>query len=93
MGTTSKMETSKQNKPNSNLTAQEQKLYINFILLAYFGEVVWEYECSTVVRFKDMETAEKASLEFNRYGYSNSIRAGNRTNSGYLNVMHKSIKE
>lgn len=90
MGTNSTMETG---KPNANLTAQQQKLYINFVLLAYFGEVVWEHEQSTVVRFKDMETAQKASIEFNRYGYRNQLRAGNRTNSGYVNVEHKSIKD
>lgn len=90
MGTVNPLEIS---KPNSNLTAQQQKLYINFVLLAYFGEIVWEYECSTVVRFKDMETAQKASIEFTRYGYHNELRAGNRTNSGYVNVQHKSIKD
>ena len=92
MGTTHQMET-ENNKPNQQLTTQEQKIYINFVLLAYFGEVVWEHECSTVVRFKDMETAQKASHEFTRYGYRNHIRAGNRTNAGYINVEHKSIRD
>lgn len=92
MGTANQVETIS-TKPNAQLTAQQQKLYIQMVLLAYFGEVVWEHECSTVVRFKNMETARKASIEFNRYGYRNELRSGNRTSSGYVNVEHKSIKE